>query len=244
LFDQTFVNAHAQTRRPWTVAISLVLQTALVAIALIAPLLHVASLDVPTKIPLRIPVQSVDLKAKPEVKAAPHPLSRATRPVLNLAVLRAPVTIPPHVDLSPDPPEIASNAAVGPSLAMSGLPGGIFTEQAPPVPPKPAVKPNPPSPPPSAPVRVGIGVQAAKLIFGPKPAYPPLARTTRTQGTVKIQAVISRDGAIKNLQVLGGPPLLIPAAIDAVHRWRYQPTLLNGEPVEVITEIDVNFTLS
>src|SRR5580658_6296354 len=96
----------------------------------------------------------------------------------------------------------------------------------------------------AAPVRVGIGVQSAKLIFGPRPVYPPLARTTRTQGSVKIQALIGRDGIIRNLQLVSGPPLLIAAAMEAVQQWRYQPTLLNGEPVEVITEIDVNFTLS
>jgi protein TonB len=97
---------------------------------------------------------------------------------------------------------------------------------------------------PSAPMRVTSGVQSARLVFGPKPAYPPLARITRTQGTVRIQAIIGRDGTIRNLQVLNGPPLLIEVAIEAVRQWRYQPTLLNGEPVEVITEIDVHFTLA
>jgi len=56
--------------------------------------------------------------------------------------------------------------------------------------------------------------------------------------------VISKDGTIQDLKVLGGHPLLVKSALDAVSRWRYQPTLLNGEPVEVVTEIDVNFTLS
>jgi len=61
---------------------------------------------------------------------------------------------------------------------------------------------------------------------------------------VKIQALIGRDGIIRNLQVVSGPPLLIAAAVAAVQQWRYKPTLLNAEPVEVITEIDVTFTLS
>lgn len=97
--------------------------------------------------------------------------------------------------------------------------------------------------PPSTPVRITSGVQSAKLVFGPKPAYPSLARATRVQGTVKIQAVIGRDGMIKDLQVLSGPPLLIEVAIEAVRQWRYQPTLLNGDAVEVVTDIDVNFTI-
>jgi protein TonB len=93
-------------------------------------------------------------------------------------------------------------------------------------------------------VRVGIGVQAAKLIFGPKPHFSPLALAARIQGTVKLQAVIAADGSIQNLRVMSGPPLLAGAALDAVKQWRYQPTLLNGAPVEVITEIDVVFTLT
>jgi len=86
-------------------------------------------------------------------------------------------------------------------------------------------------------------VEAAKLIFQVKPEYPPLAKMARIQGVVRLEAVIRTGGTIRNLRVLAGHPLLVKAAIDAVARWRYQPTLLNGDPVEVITEIDVNFTL-
>jgi protein TonB len=87
-------------------------------------------------------------------------------------------------------------------------------------------------------------VQAAKLVYGPKPVYPPLAKAARVQGTVRIQAIISADGSIHSLQVMSGPPLLINAARDAVSQWRYQATLLNGKAVEVATEIDVIFTLA
>jgi len=87
-------------------------------------------------------------------------------------------------------------------------------------------------------------VENAKLLFQPKPEYPPLAKMARIQGTVRLEAVISKDGTIQDLKVVSGHPLLVKAALEAVQRWRYQPTLLNGEPVEVITEIDVNFTLA
>jgi protein TonB len=235
LFDQTFINAHAQTRRPWTVAISLALQTTLVAIALIAPLLHIASLDPPPKISIQLPPQKIDLKLKPEPKTT---TPAAPRPVFHTPRLQAPTTIPRQIDLSPDAPEIMNaTATAGPA---SPLPSGFTIEPLPP--PIPVVNALPPSP--SAPVRVGGGVQSAKLIFGPRPAYPPLARAARVQGTVRIQALIARDGSIGNLQVLSGPPLLIAAAMEAVKQWRYQPTLLNGEPVEVVTEIAVTFTLS
>jgi protein TonB len=239
LFDQTFVNAHAQTRRPWTVAISLALQTLLIAIALIAPLLHIATLEVPQNIPVWVPVQKLDLKMKPEVKES-HSAPAAQRPVFHLAALQAPTIVPRNIDMTPDAPEIAN------AFAPTGLAGTSIREILPEIAIPPAPKPiTPPAPvrPPSA-VRVGGGVQSAKLIFGPRPGYPPLARAARTQGAVRMQATIARDGSIRNLQLVSGPPLLVAAAIGAVQRWRYQPTLLNGEPVEVITEIDVNFTLS
>jgi protein TonB len=87
-------------------------------------------------------------------------------------------------------------------------------------------------------------VESAKLIFAPKPEYPPLAKMARIQGTVRLDATISKDGTIQDLKVISGHPLLVRAALDAVQRWRYQPTLLNGDSVEVATEIDVNFTLA
>ena len=87
-------------------------------------------------------------------------------------------------------------------------------------------------------------MQAAKLVRQPKPVYPPLAKQARIQGTVRFNAVIGKDGTIQNLTLVSGHPLLVPSATEAVSQWVYQPTLLNGEPVEVVTQIDVNFTLS
>jgi protein TonB len=78
----------------------------------------------------------------------------------------------------------------------------------------------------------------------PRPAYPPLAKQARIQGTVRFTAIIAANGSIQSLQVISGHPLLVPSAMEAVKQWVYQPTLLNGEPVEVVTQIDVNFTLS
>jgi protein TonB len=77
-----------------------------------------------------------------------------------------------------------------------------------------------------------------------KPNYPPLARQARVQGSVVLQAVISKDGTIQNLRVVSGHPMLVQSALDAVKQWRYKPYFLNGEPVEVETSITVNFTLA
>ncbi len=99
---------------------------------------------------------------------------------------------------------------------------------------------------PGAPQRIKIGgaVQQAKLIKQPHPVYPPEAKEVRIQGVVHLSALIAKDGTIMKLEVLGGHPLLVPAALEAVRQWQYQTTLLNGEPVEVQTQIDVNFTLT
>ncbi len=104
-----------------------------------------------------------------------------------------------------------------------------------------------PAPPPKkAPpaIRVAGQVEAAKLIYGPAPEYPVAARKARIQGTVRLEAVVAKNGTMQNLRVLGGPPLLIRPALEVVKTWRYQQTLLNGVPVKVVTEIDVNFTLA
>jgi protein TonB len=93
-------------------------------------------------------------------------------------------------------------------------------------------------------VRVGGQVQAANLIKKVTPTYPPLAKQARISGQVRFTAIIGKDGTIQNLQLVSGHPLLVAAARDAVTQWIYKPTLLNNEPVEVITQIDVNFTLS
>jgi len=84
----------------------------------------------------------------------------------------------------------------------------------------------------------------AKLVRKIIPAYPPLAKAARISGVVRLIGIIARDGTIRNLQLVSGHPLLTRAAMEAVQQWVYKPTLLNGEPVEVIAPIDVNFTLS
>ena len=91
---------------------------------------------------------------------------------------------------------------------------------------------------------VGSGPQASKLLSQPRPVYPPEAKAAHTQGVVKLRAIIAKDGTIQNLELISGEPVLAQAAIDAVKQWVYQPTLLNGQPVEVVTQIDVNFTLA
>jgi protein TonB len=239
VFEQTFVNTSGQTRRPWTVAASVALQASLVAVAFLAPLMHIAALQRPQPVPIWLPPQILKEQPPQPATRAVAPTTATNQPVFILPPVQAPTMVPPHIVTTPDAPEAPSVFAVA---GPTGIPvfAGLQKTTIPPVP-APVIK--PPQPAPTAPVRVSEGVQNAKLVFGPRPAYPHTALITRTQGTVRIQAIIGRNGSISNLQVISGHPLLIDAARQAVQQWRYQPTLLNGEPVEVITEIDVNFTI-
>jgi protein TonB len=93
-------------------------------------------------------------------------------------------------------------------------------------------------------IRVGGNVQSMNLTRKVTPLYPPLAKQARIQGVVRFTALIGTDGSVINLQLVEGHPLLVPSAQEAVQQWQYKPTLLNGAAAEVITQIDVNYTLS
>ena len=110
----------------------------------------------------------------------------------------------------------------------------------------PAPPPVEPVAAPATPVRIRVGgnMAATHLVFQPRPVYPPEAKQARIQGVVSLHAIIAKDGTVQNLSVISGDPLLAASALEAVDRWVYRPTLLNGEPVEVETEIDVNYTLA
>jgi len=139
--------------------------------------------------------------------------------------------------------EPASNE--GPPSLGNFVPGGtgegvansVITQIARATPPA-VLKPAPPQK-----LRVSSGVAAGMLVHQVKPLYPPIAMQARIQGTVVLQAVIGKDGTVQDLHLISGHPMLAPAAIEAVRQWRYRPYLLNDEPVEVDTQINVNFTL-
>ena len=117
--------------------------------------------------------------------------------------------------------------------SVGGTMGGIFGGQA-----APKVKAEAPKK-----VNISGGVAQGMLLQKTVPVYPPIAKAARVQGTVVLQATISKTGAIENLRVVSGPAMLQQAALDAVRSWRYRPYLLNNEPVEVETTVNVIFTL-
>jgi protein TonB len=157
--------------------------------------------------------------------------------------LIAPKVIPKtvaHIEESAPPPDSMGVAGGTGAPGGSGVPMGVIggvPSMAPPPPPPPKAKVT-------GPQRIGGRVMEASLIRKIQPVYPPLAKSARVQGQVEFTAIIGKDGTIQNLQLVRGHPLLVNAAREAVEQWRYKPTLLNGEPVDVITNIIVNFTLS
>jgi protein TonB len=169
----------------------------------------------------------------------PQPIKTIIKPVARLiqsGKLMQPRAIPKEVAVFKEaelPPDVINNAGQTGGV-FGGIPGqGMVAAVAPP-PPKP-----------TAPQRVkqGGNVTAASIITQTRPLYPPLARQARIQGNVVLHAIIDKDGKVAQLEVISGHPLLVQAALDAVKQWRYKPTQLNGDPVEVDTTITVTFTM-
>jgi periplasmic protein TonB len=156
--------------------------------------------------------------------------------------MMAPTVIPKKIEMIKEeaaPPDVGVSGGVVGGVAggsaggvLGGIIGGVGGAPPPPPPPKA-----------HGPVRVGGQVQAANLLRMVQPVYPPIAKTAHISGTVVLHAIISKEGVIEKLEYVSGPPLLMKNAMDAVNQWRYRPTLLNGEPVEVDTTVSVVFTL-
>ena len=252
MFDQTFVDGEGRTNKSWTVVISTITQVGLVGVALLIPLIYTEALP-------KTSLTSFLTAPPPPPPPPPPPAAEAPKVIKKVVVrefdgskLQAPKTIPKQIAMiTEDEPPPAPSGVVGgvpggvPGGTAGGVIGGIMggvPAAAPPPPPPPKKEVEKPKQ--LERIRVGGNVQAANLIRKITPVYPPLAKQARVQGTVRFSAIIGKDGAIQNLQLVSGHPLLVPAATDAVKQWVYKPTLLNGEPVEVITQIDVNFTLS
>jgi periplasmic protein TonB len=251
MFEMSFVEGRARTHKGWTVIVSFALQLGLVVTALLIPLIR------PDLLPVGL-VASFKLTAPPgpppappaAIAAAAAPARRAVRQVVDGRMLM-PARIPRQAAFIADDMAALPTAGTGfhvdggmPGTGAGGGLASVFSapmHAAPPPPPlaveskhKPAVRR----------IEVGGNVIEAMLIRpAVQPVYPPLARQTRTQGTVVLAALIGPDGRIRNLRVMSGHPLLTQAAIDAVRQWRYRPTLLNGEPMEVDTTIEVRFVL-
>lgn len=244
MFDYMLESSPVKRTRqsPWAYLISLTIQTLMIGVMILIPLLYTEAL--PQTMLSSILVAPPPPPPPPPPPAA-APVKRIVKRVslMEAGKLRAPREIPKEIAIIKDEPIPADEGAFGvvggvpggvPGGQMGGVIGGVLGGI-------PSAAPPPPVP---TRIRVSTGVQEAKLLRKVTPNYPPIAKQARIQGTVQLEALISRAGDIQNLRVLDGHPLLAQSAVEAVQQWRYEPTLLNNEPVEVVTIIHVIFKLN
>jgi protein TonB len=249
MFAQTFVSATVPVRRTWQTLLSMSLQMTLLTLWIV---LQVANPDLLPHTALRswlaspLPPQPPAPDPLRNVSAAPH---RPTVPTqLRDGKLVFPVH-PPNRVVEIDDPDIQAmpiGASACKEHCVLGATPTTLAWTEPNVAPKPPEAVAPRAAVHEAPTRILVvsNIQQGLALYQPLPLYPQIAKSARIAGTVRFTAIIARDGSIQNLMLISGHPLLVGAAQEAVRQWRYRPTLLNGEPVEVQTVIDVNFTLN
>jgi protein TonB len=237
-------NSKLHRRGPWATLFSFLLQIALIGVLVLIPLIYTEALP---------KQQLMGYLVAPPPPPPPPPPPAAAQVVKVVKVqteidngqLKAPTAIPKKIamikeDEAPPPSSGVVGGVMGgiPGGQAGGVVGGVLgsiVQAAPTAVPKAATPQR---------IKVSAGVQSGLLIRKVTPAYPPLAKQARISGSVVLQAVIGKDGSIENLRAVSGHPMLIQSAIDAVRQWKYKPYFLNGEPVEVDTQVTVNFTLA
>jgi periplasmic protein TonB len=229
-----------RSHRGWTTLASFALQAVAIGTLLLLPLLSIQGLP---------PLQLMAALMAPTPPPGPPPaVQRPSQNVATSNILGRTLMMPTHIPRTienlnetdmPPAPELFAGPSVPGSTGPPGTRNFMLDGLGPGTNPLPL-----PAPPPAVrQVRVSHMMEG-NLVHRVQPEYPQLARQARIQGAVVLRAVINRDGRIENLQVVSGHPMLVPAAIEAVRQWRYQPYYLNDQPVEVETQVTVNFTLA
>jgi protein TonB len=243
MFEDSLVESggRLKTKRGATTVISFILEFLFLGILVLLPLIFTEAL--PTKQLMTLITAPPPPPPPPPPPAAAPVVVKKIQSELDNGQLRTPTAIPKKVQMikEDEPPPSA-----GPAGVVGGVPGGVpggamggvlgsVMSSVPSAVPKVATPTR---------VRVSQGVSQGLLVHKVTPQYPPLAKQARIQGVVVLQALIGKDGNIQNLHVVSGHPMLTTAALEAVKEWKYKPYYLNGEPVEVETTINVNFSLS
>jgi protein TonB len=230
-----------KTKRGATTILAFILEVLFLIVLVLLPLIFTEAL--PTKQLMTMLTAPPPPPPPPPPPAAAPVIVKKIQSELDNGQLRTPTAIPKKIQMikEDEPPPSA-----GPAGVVGGVPGGVpggamggvlgsVMSSVPTAVPKAATPQR---------VRVSQGVSQGLLVHKVQPEYPPIARQARIQGVVVLQALIGKDGSIQNLHVVSGHPMLTNAALAAVKEWKYKPYFLNGEPVEVETTINVNFTLS
>src|ERR1700686_3413350 len=229
-----------KTQRGRTSVVAFTIEFMIIGVMVLIPLIFTEAL--PKQQLMTFLVAPPPPPPPPPPAAAPVRIVKQVQTDIINGQLRTPTKIPKKVEMIKEdeaPPPVMAGVVGGvpggvPGGQMGGVIGGIISST-------PVAVPKVATP---QRVRVSSGVSSGLLVRKVQPNYPPLARQARIQGSVLLQAEISKDGTIENLHLIIGHPMLAPAAIEAVKQWKYKPYILNGEPVEVETQITVNFTLS
>jgi len=230
-----------KTKRGRFTTLAFVLEAVILGIVLLIPLF--ITQELPAVMLTTMLVAPPPPPPPPPPAAAPVHVQHVVQTDIVNGQLRTPTRIPKKIQQIVEdapPPSVAVSGVIGgvpggiPGGQTGGVIGGIISNI-------PVAVPH--LEPPKV-IRVSSGVSEGLLTRRVQPTYPPLARQARIQGTVLMEATISKDGTIENLKVTSGHPMLITAAVQAVKQWKYRPYLLNGDPVEVQTTIQVNFTLN
>src|SRR6202162_619883 len=241
MFEDSLIESgnKLKTKRLGTTILSFLLQVGLVGVLILIPLIYTDAL--PKGNLMTFLVAPPPPPPPPPPPAAAVKVVKIQSEVIN-GQLRTPTKIPNKVQMIKEeeaPPDLGGGVPGGvpggiPGGSTGGVMGGILSSANTAIP-KVATPQR---------VRVSTGVATGLLIKKVTPNYPQLAKQARIQGTVVLQAEISKDGTIQNLQLIRRHPVMAPAAIEAVRQGRYMPYLLNGEPVAVETTVQVNFSLS
>ncbi|MBB5330644.1 energy transducer TonB [Tunturiibacter gelidoferens] len=238
MFEDSLVESRVgeiSSSRRWTTVASITLQFAVAGLVIALPLLH------PEAVSFEIEAPKMLLPSPPKPPKPPVRVQRVTEAASNAAspeLSRPPVIstmVPSSVfSASEEPSLLAPDSGMG---MRTELPGGLLGGSGP----HPSVTVG--SGTPHKRIDVSSGVSEGMLITPIRPGYPAIARAAHVEGTVVVEAVISRNGTIESLHVLRGPTMLQSAAIEAIRGARYRPYRLNGEPVDVQTIITVNFRM-
>jgi len=237
------MNRMGRPRRGVDYIVSLIFHSALLALLLVVPLYFAQGLHMNQ-------FATTFLVAPPPPPPPPPPATAAQvaaqrpRTSITKGAIISPTVIPKQILMVkevPLPADVSAGVVGGvpggvPGGQIGGVLGGILGGLPRAV--------RPPAPKPLRPIRIGGDVKPPRLIYGPSPVYPAIAKVAHIQGDVIIDAIIDTRGNVVQMHFLSGPPLLMNAAMDAVSRWKYQPTLLNGEPVAVEFQVTVQFQLS
>ena len=226
----------ASPARPWATALAFLVNATALTLAILIPMLNpdrLPAFNIRTITPpYNAPIAEVPVETHAQPPAGPVT-------AINDYALRPPSSIPKGVHEAPEQPvgpprPYIPGAQTGERIGIEGLPIAVSVNP----PPIAAV-----TPPPRPKMLVISHLDEGMLIRKVQPMYPYPAKITHTQGTVVLSALISTRGDIETVQVISGHPLLAGAAVEAVRQWRYKPYILNGSPIEVRTQVTVNFSL-